>query len=463
MSTTTLPRAVDAVTAALRGQVVRPGDAGYDMARAVFNANIDRSPAAVAYCGDVADVIASVRACREHDALVSVRSGAHNAAGLGVWDDAICIDLSRLRGIKVDPAAKTVRVDGGCTWSDVDHATHPFGLATPSGIIGTTGVAGLTLGGGSGHLTRRCGLTIDNLISADVVLADGSFVTASAEENPDLFWALRGGGGNFGVVTSFLFRCHDVSTVMAGPVLYDLADTAEVLSWYREVLPALPEELNGFFAVMTVPPAPPFPEELAMRKVCGILWAYSGPMDRAEEALAPVRSFGRPLLDGIHDLPYPMLQGAFDGLYPPGMQWYWRGAFFTDIPDDAVAVHERFAETPSLHSTMHLYPVDGAAHRVAPEDTAFAYREATWNGVFVGVDPDPANFASVKDWAVGYSDALAPHSAGAGYVNFMMQEDGSEPVRTAYRQNYERLARIKASYDPDNFFRINQNIPPAKR
>ena len=462
MSTTMVPSAVDAVASALRGRVVRPGDDDYDTGRAVYNGNISRRPAAIAYCADVADVIAAVRTAREQGALVSVRGGGHNAAGLGVCDGGICIDLSRLRGIKVDPASKTVRVEGGCTWSDVDHATHPFGLATPSGILGTTGVGGLTLGGGSGHLTRRFGLTIDNLLAADVVLADGSFVTASADEHSDLFWALRGGGGNFGIVTSFLFRCHDVSTLMAGPVLYDVSDTGDVLRWYREVLPSLPEEINGWFAVMTVPPAPPFPEALAMRKVCAILWSYSGPMDRAEEALAPVRSFGTPLIDGIHEVPYPALQGAFDALFPPGLQWYWRGAFFSEISDAAVAVHEKYAVTPSMHSTMHMYPVDGAAHRVAPDDTAFAYREAIWNTVFVGVDPDPANFDTVKTWAQNYSDELFPHSDGGAYVNFMGAE-GEDRVKAAYRGNYDRLARIKATYDPDNFFRMNQNIPPAKR
>jgi FAD/FMN-containing dehydrogenase len=461
MTTTEQATEFEPLTAAMRGPVILPGDDGYDKARAVYNAMIDRRPAAIARCADAADVMTAVKFAGEHGLTVSVRGGGHNAAGLGVWDDALVIDLSPMRGVLVDPAAKTALVQGGCTWGDVDHATSAFGLATPSGILGTTGVAGLTLGGGTGHLSRRFGLTIDNLLSADVVLADGSYVTASEREHPDLFWALRGGGGNFGVVTSFEFRCHDVGTVVAGPVLYDIADTGDLLRWYREVQPSLPEDINGWFALLTIPPAPPFPEELWLRKACTVVWCYSGPPERADEALAPLRGFGSPLLDAVMPIPYPMLQGMFDALYPPGLQWYWRADFFNAIPDNAVAIHEQFgAELPTPHSTMHLYPIDGAVHRVGPEDTAFAYRDSGWNGVIVGVDPDPANAAKIKDWAVRYWDALHPTSAGGAYVNFMMNE-GSDRVRASYGRNYDRLARIKASYDPGNFFRINQNVKPA--
>ena len=461
MTTTAQTAAFDTLATALRGPVIQPGDEGYDAARAVYNAMIDRRPAAIARCADVADVITAVRFAGENDLTVSIRGGGHNAGGLGVWDDALVIDLSAMRGIRVDPTAKTAVAQGGCTWGDMDHATGVFGLAVPSGILASTGVAGLTLGGGTGHLTRRFGLTIDSLISADVVLADGSFVTASAQEHPDLFWALRGGGGNFGVVTSFEFRCHEVGTVVAGPVLYDIGDTTGLLRWYREILPSLPEELNGWAAVFTIPPAPPFPEELWLRKVCGIVWCYTGPAERADEVLAPVRGFGSPLLDAIMPMPYPVLQGMFDALYPPGLQWYWRADFFNEIPDQAIAVHQEFGETlPTLWSGVHLYPIDGAVHRVSADSTAFAYRDAGWNGVIVGVDPDPANTGKIKDWAVRYWEALHPTSAGGAYVNFMMDE-GTDRVRASYGPNYDRLARIKASYDPRNFFRVNQNIPPA--
>jgi len=461
MTTTAQTAAFEPLTTAMRGPVIQPGDDGYDAARTVYNAMIDRRPAAIARCADVADVITAVRFAGDHDLTVAVRGGGHNAGGLGVWDDSLVIDLSAMRGIRVDPGSKTVIAQGGCVWGDVDHATGAFGLAVPSGILGTTGVAGLTLGGGTGYLTRRFGLTIDSLLSADVVLADGSFVTASADEHPDLFWALRGGGGNFGVVTSFEFRGHDVGTVVAGPVLYDVADTAEVMRWYREIQPSLPEELNGWCAVLTVPPAAPFPEALWLRKACAIIWCYTGPVERADEVLAPVRAFGSPLLDAIMPMPYPVLQGIFDGLYPPGLQWYWRADFFNEISDQAIAVHQTFAEElPTPFSTMHLYPIDGAVHRVGAESTAFAYRDAGWNGVIVGVDPDPANAGKIKDWAVRYWEALHPTSAGGAYVNFMMDE-GTDRVRASYGRNYDRLSRIKASYDPGNVFRINQNIKPA--
>jgi FAD/FMN-containing dehydrogenase len=455
-------KTVDALTEQLRGEVIRPEDAGYDEARAVHNGTIDRRPGAIALCADVADVITAVRLAREDDALVSVRGGGHNGAGLGVCDGGLVIDLSSMRGIRVDPAAQTVRADGGCTLGDVDHATHAFGLATPSGIISSTGISGLTLGGGIGHLSRRYGLSVDNLVSADVVLADGSFVTASATDNPDLFWALRGGGGNFGVVTSLELRCHPVRNVVTGPILYDVEDAGDLLRWYREFLPGAPDDLNGFFAFMTVPPAPPFPEHLHLRNVCGIMWCYVGPPERADDVLAPVRSFGTPLLDGIHEAPFPALQTAFDGLYPPGLQWYWRADFFSEITDEAIAVHERFGKVPTMHSTMHLYPIDGAPHDADAADTAFSYRDATWAGVIAGVDPDPANLPMIEQWAVDYWEALHPHSAGGAYVNFMMDE-GDARVRATYRDNYERLAQTKAQYDPDNFFRVNQNIPPAPR
>ncbi|HEY2550645.1 MAG TPA: FAD-binding oxidoreductase [Streptosporangiaceae bacterium] len=454
----------DQLATALRGELIRPEDPGYEQARAVYNAMISKHPAAIARCRDVADVAECVRFASEHGTTIAVRGGGHNAGGLGVWDDALVIDLSLLRSTTVSPEEHTVRADGGCTWGDVDHATVAFGMATPSGIIGTTGVGGLTLGGGIGHLARRFGLAVDNLLSADVVLADGSFVTASADSHPDLFWALRGGGGNFGVVTSFTFRCHDIGengVIIGGPVLYDLADTPEVLRWYRELLPSLPEELNGWPALMTVPPAPPFPEELHGRKVCGIVWSYTGPHNRADEVLAPVRSFGSPLLAGLQEMPFNMLQGAFDALYPKGLQWYWRADFFNEITDEAIETHLRFAEQlPTGHSTMHMYPIDGAVARVPSDATAFAYRDGGWAGVIVGVDPDPANAERIAKWTRDYWKALHPTSAGGGYVNFLMNE-GQDRVRASYRGNYDRLSRVKQRYDPDNLFRINQNIQPA--
>ncbi|HZQ64572.1 MAG TPA: FAD-binding oxidoreductase [Gaiellaceae bacterium] len=445
----------------LHGEVIEPDDPGYDEARKVYNGMIDKRPAAIARCADQGDVIQAIRYGRERGLDIAIRGGGHNGGGLGTVDDGLVIDLSGIRGVHVDPKTATVRVAGGSLLRDVDHATAAFGLAVPAGIIGTTGAGGLTLGGGIGHLTRRSGLTIDNLLSADVVLADGSVVTASEDEHPDLFWALRGGGGNFGVVTSFTFRGHPVDTVVAGPMLWSLDRSAEILRAYREFIPSAPRELNGFFAFLTVPPAPPFPEELHLQKMCGVIWCYSGPASEADAALAPARDWAPVALDGVQPMPLPMLQGAFDGLYPPGDQWYWRADFVTEIPDEAVERNVEFGEKlPTWKSTMHLYPIDGAVHDVGESDTAWAYRNARWSQVMVGVDPDPANAEALRTWAVDYWEALHPYSAGGAYVNFMMDE-GQDRVKATYGKNYDRLVQVKKTYDPDNVFHVNQNIVPA--
>jgi len=446
----------------LRGELIEPKDAGYEEARKVYNAMISRTPALVAKCADVADVIAAIQFGRQHGVKVSIRGGGHNAGGLGVCDDGLVIDLSRIKYVHVDPATKTVRVGGGCTWGDVDHATHAFGLAVPSGIISTTGVGGLTLGGGLGHLTRKYGLTIDNLLAADVVLADGRFVVASAKENPDLFWAIRGGGGNFGVVTSFLFQAHPVHTVCAGPMFWEMADAEDILKWYREFIAQAPEEISGFFAFQTVPPAPPFPEALHFQKMCGIVWCFNGSQDEANRLLAPLRSFRPPAFEFFGPMPYPMLQSMFDDLYVPGLQWYWKADFVKELTDAAIGLHiKNGSKLPTLHSTMHLYPVNGAAHRVGKDDTPWGYRDAVWSQVIVGVDPDPANKDQITAWARNYWEALHPFGAGGAYINFMMEGEGEERIRATYRHNYERLAQVKAKYDADNFFRVNQNIRPS--
>jgi FAD/FMN-containing dehydrogenase len=454
------PAAVDALKGALRGRLVQPADPDYDTTRSVYNGMIDKRPALIARCAGVADVIRSLAFGRDHGLLIAVRGGGHNGGGLGTCDGGLVIDLSLMRGIRVDPATRTARVEGGCMVGDVDHATHAFGLAAPFGILSTTGVAGLTLGGGIGHLSRKCGLSIDNILEVDVVLANGTLVTATSDKNADLFWAIRGGGGNFGIVTSFLFQLHPIRNVFAGPTFYPIERSAEVLRWYREFIPGAPEELNGFFAFVTVPPAPIFPAELHMKKMCGVVWCYCGPADRAEQVLKPIREFGPPAMYGVGEMPLPVLQSLFDPLYPPGLQWYWRADFVNTISDAAIAEHGRFGSSlPTMHSTMHLYPIDRAVHRVAKDDTAFAYRDAQWAQVMVGVDPDPAKAATLKDWTIKYWEALHPHSAGGAYVNFMMDE-GQDRVRATYRDNYDRLARIKQKYDPNNLFRVNQNIVP---
>jgi hypothetical protein len=445
----------------LRGELIEPTDAGYDEARKVYNAMIHRKPRLIALCADVADVIAAIHFARKNHLLVSVRGGGHNAGGLGVCDDGLVIDLSGIKYVHVDPAARTVRVGGGCTWGDVDHATHAFGLAVPSGIIGTTGVGGLTLGGGMGHLTRQYGLTIDSLLAADVILADGRFVTASADENTDLFWAIRGGGGNFGVVTSFLFQAHPVSTVCAGPMLWDLDRAAEIMKWYREFIAQAPQEINGFFAFLTVPPGPPSPEELHFKKMCGIVWCYNGGLQQANQILGPLRSFQPPAFEFFAPMPFPTLQGMFDGLYTPGLQWYWKADFVNQLGDEAIALHIKHgSQLPTLHSTMHLYPVNGAAHKAGQNDTPWSHRKAVWSEVIVGVDPDPANKERITSWAKEYWEALHPFGAGGGYVNFMMEGEGEDRIRATYEGNFDKLVQIKAKYDPDNFFRVNQNIRP---
>jgi FAD/FMN-containing dehydrogenase len=444
---------------ALRGELIYLGHEDYEKACTIYNAMIDKKPALIARCVNVADVITSVNFAREQDMLLAIRSGGHNGPGLGTCDDGLVIDLSPMKGIRVDPQNRTATVQAGCTWGDVDHATHAFGLAVPSGLISTTGVGGLTLGGGLGHLTRKCGLTIDNLLEADLVLADGSFVTANAEENSDLYWAIRGGGGNFGVVTSFKYRLHPIKNIVGGPTLWPLEQAPEVMRWYRNFITQAPENLNGFFAFMEVPPAPPFPEELYNKKMCGIVWCYAGPLEKADEIFAPVQEVGTPALHGVQEMPYPALQTAFDALYPPGMQWYWKADFVTKLSDEAIEEHLKFSEVPTLFSTMHLYPVNGAAHKVGKNDTAWSFREANWGMVIVGVGDNPDNNDQMINWARDYWDAVHPYSSGGAYVNMIMDE-GDQRLRDSYRDNYDRLAEIKTKYDPENLFRVNQNIPP---
>lgn len=445
----------------LRGGLIRPADEGYDEARRVYNGMIDRRPALIARCVDTADVQAAVNFAREHDLLLAVRGGGHNGAGLGTCDDGLVVDLSPMKGIRVDPAAGTVRVEGGCTWGDVDHATYPFGLAVPTGFISTTGVGGLTLGGGLGYLTRRYGLTIDNLLGVDMVLANGRFVTANADEHADLFWAVRGGGGNFGVVTSFLFRGCPVSTVFGGPMFWELEHARTVMRYWRDLILTGPEELNGWFGFHTVPPVDMFPVEHHLKKMAVVTWCYTGDLNDAELVFKPMREVAPLAMDFAGPIPMPALQSMFDGLYPPGLQWYWNADFFTELSDEVIDLHVKHgAELPTVHSTMHLYPINGAAQRVGRNDTAWSFREANFAQVIVGVDPDPASNERMIRWSKGYWEMLHPASAGGAYINMIMDE-GQARVQAAYRDNYPRLVRIKAKYDPQNLFRVNQNINPG--
>ena len=450
----------EALTSRLRGRVLNASEPDYDGVRALYNGMIDKHPRLIAQCVDAADVAETVRFARQTGIDLAVRGGGHNGPGLGSVDDGLMLDLSAMRGVIVDPDARTARVPGGSLAGDVDHATSAYDLAAPFGIIASTGVGGLTLGGGVGNLTRKLGLSIDNLLGADVVLADGSFVHANETEHPDLFWALRGGGGNFGVVTAFTFRLSPVPPIVGGVTLWTLDRAPEILRFYRDFLPSAPDDLGGWFAFLTVPPVAPFPPELQLQKVCGVVWCYGGPPEQADDALRPVREL-RPALDGLMTMPVATLNSAFDPLYPAGDQWYWRADFFDRLSDEAIEAHVEFAHRlPTPQSTMHLYPVDGAASRVPSDATAWAYRDARWAQVMVGVDHDPAKADELKEWTVAYWEALHPHSMGGAYVNMMMEE-GDERIKATYRGNYERLAQVKRTYDPDNLFHVNQNIAPA--
>jgi FAD/FMN-containing dehydrogenase len=464
MSTTV--QALESARTELKGfgdRLIGPNDSRYDEARTVFNAMIDKRPALIVRCESANDVAAAIRFARDHDLTIAVRGGAHNGAGLASVDDGVVIDLSPMKAISVDPQARTVRVSAGCVWGEVDAATQPHNLAVPSGVVSSTGVSGLTLGGGMGHLSRRHGLTIDNLLSATLVLADGAQVTTSPDEHPDLFWAIRGGGGNFGVVTEFTFRAHPVETIIGGPTFWPIERADELLAAYREWLPSQPRNVTGFFNFHTIPPVKEaFPEELHLRQVCGIVWCIDATDAEAEKAMAPMLSVAEPLLHGAGRIPLAALNSAFDGLYGPGDQWYWRGDFVREIADEAIPLNREWNQRmPGFKAGTHFYPIDGAVHDVKPDDTAFAYRDAVWSQVFIGCDPDPASAQAVRDWTVGYWEAVHPYAAGAAYVNFMMDDEGQARVKATYGSNYPRLQRIKAEYDPENVFRVNQNIEPA--
>ncbi|TPK88346.1 FAD-binding oxidoreductase [Mesorhizobium sp. B2-4-17] len=447
----------------LRGELILREDGGYDEARRVYNGMIDKRPLLIARCADVADVITAVAYARDNDLLVAVRSGGHNGAGLGICDNGLVIDLSMMKGVHVDPKTRTVRVAPGCTSGDVDHATHPFGLAVPFGIVSTTGVAGLTLGGGTGYLTRKYGLTIDNLIEADLVLADGSLVTASKSDNPDLFWALRGGGGNFGVVTSFLFQAHPVDMIFGGPVFWEAKDAPAVMRTYRDYLPEAPEELGAFVGLKSVPSTDPFPREYWGKRVCAIISCYNGTEEDGRKAMAPLLdTLPPPIFNWMGVMPFPALQSLFDPLLPKGLQWYWKGDFVKSLPDEAIATHiAQAAQAPSELSLMHLYPIDGAVRRVGKDETAWNARDASWSMVIAAIDPDPGKAAELIEWARNYWASIHPHNGEGGYVNFMMDDEGEQRLRASYGANYERLSQVKRTYDPSNVFRVNQNIKPA--
>ncbi len=448
---------------ALRGQLIGREDRDYDTARQLYNAAIDKRPLLIARCLDAADVVAAVNFGRDNGLPIAVRGGGHSGPGLGSVDDGLVIDTSMLRGVRVDPRSSTVRVGAGCVTGDVDHATHAFGLAVPFGIISTTGVAGLTLSGGHGYLSRQYGLASDNLLEADVVLADGSFVTASETDHPDLLWGLRGGGGNFGVVTSFLFRAHPAKMIYGGPIAWELSDAAGIMRWYREFQQSAPVEFCVFLGLQAIPPSAPFPEEHWNKKICVLMLVHNGAPDAAErDAQALREALPKPIIDWAGPMPYTTAQSLFDGLYPAGLQWYWKGDFVKTLSDAAISAHlEQAAKRTSTLSAMHLYPVDGAVHRPARDASAWNTRDATWSMVIVAADPDPARLAELRQWGRAYWEAVHPYDMAGAYPNFMMDDEGQARLMASYGDNYPRLVALKQKFDPKNLFHVNHNIRPV--
>jgi FAD/FMN-containing dehydrogenase len=451
---------LDDLRALVRGSVVGPDDDGYEEARVVYNAMIDRRPAAVVRAANAGDVMAAVDFARENGLDLAVRGGGHSVPGFGTCDGGVVIDLSGMRGVRVDPATSTARAEGGATWGDFNAATYPFGLATTGGIISTTGVGGLTLGGGIGYLTRGFGLSLDNLVSADVVTADGRFQTASERENADLFWALRGGGGNYGVVTSFEFRLHPVKDIYGGPMFFELSEVANVLEFFRSYIADAPEEMGAFPAFQIAPPLPFIPEDRHGDTFVAMVACWAGPLEQGESALKPFHDVAPVVAEFVGPMPYPALNSAFDALVPPGLQHYWKASFVKELTDDGIAAHQRYGpEVPVVNSTVHIYPINGAAHRVASDATAFAYRDANFATVIAGMWPDPSQNEANTKWVRDYYDAISPHSEAGGYINFMAGDD-QDRIKANYKGNYDRLVEIKRKFDPDNLFHLNQNISP---
>jgi FAD/FMN-containing dehydrogenase len=453
--------AVQGLGARMLGDVLRPADGEYDDVRRVWNGMIDRYPALIARCRGAADVIEAVNFAREHDLPASIRGGGHNVAGSAVADGVVMIDLSSMRGVFVDPSARTVRVQGGAIWAEVDRETQIHGLATPGGVVSDTGVAGLTLHGGYGHLRRKYGLSIDNLLSVDIVTADGKLRRCSADENPDLFWAVRGAGGNFGVVTSFEFRLHSIGpeVFMCAPA-YAAADAPQVLPKWRDFMATAPDEVTSMALFWSVPPG--FPEEMVGTPVLILAAVYAGPASDGEAVMQPLRELATPVIDLSHAQPYVTLQNAFDPFFPKGARYYWKSLYADDLGDDTIESLCRIAaERASPLSTVEIWHSGGAMHRVGPEETAFGRRDARYMLSFSASWSDPAGDAANVGWSRASWASMAPRTTGRSYLNFPgFAEEKEDMIRAAYGSNYERLAELKSIYDPTNLFRINHNIRP---
>ena len=433
------------------GELIQPADSGYEKARSIWNAGIDKHPGIIARCAGVADVIAAVNFARENELRVAVRGGGHNVGGRALCDDGIVIDLSNMKGIHVNAKKHTARVQGGATLGDLDRETHVFGLAVPTGIISKTGIAGLALGGGVGWLVRKYGLTCDNVLSFDIVTADGKPRVASADENQDLFWALRGGGGNFGVVTSFEFRVHPVSTVLGGLIMYPRERAVEVLRFYRGFTQSAPEELTAYAALLHTPDGVP---------AVAVIACYCGDLAAGEQVLRPLRNFSSPIADTIQPMPFPQMQTLLDAAFPDGNYNYWKSTFLREFGDDAIAVlveHANRATSPLSGVVIEYY--GGAASRVGVSETAFAQRQAQYSIAFLAQWTNPAESQLHIEWARALADSIRPFSSGAYYLNYL-DEEGEDTIKAAFGLNHARLTTIKKKYDPTNFFCLNQNIKP---
>ena len=468
IQTTQAPRlkanAFDELRRSFRGELLLPASPGYDTARRIWNGAIDRHPACIARCTGVADVVAAVRFARERDLLVAVRSGGHGVAGYAVCDGGLVIDLSPMKGIRVDPKARTARAEAGVLWGELDRETQLYGLATVGGIVTHTGIAGLTLGGGIGWLMRKFGATVDNLLSVDLVTADGDVMTASESVNADLFWGVRGGGGNLGIVTSFEYRLHPVGpTVLAGPIFYPLEDAPEVLRFYREFAAAAPDELTTIFNLRVAPPLPFLPQEVHGKPIVMVGACYAGSPQEGSEVVRPLKEFGSPIIDLLEPKPYLALQSMFDASARHGWHYYWKSVELPPLTDEAIdTLVEHASVLTSPKSYCIVFQLGGALNRVGAEDTAYSQREAAHNvninAVWTEDDPEPERHIA---WARDFFAAMQPHTSGRVYVNFLGDE-GQDRVRAAYgERNYERLARLKRVHDRTNFFRLNQNIQPG--
>ncbi len=451
---------IDQLREQVRGTVTTPGDEGYDEARTVYNAMIDRRPAAIVGALDAADVAVAVDFARESQSALAIRGGGHSVPGFGTIDDGVVIDLSGMRTVTVDPAKRTARAQGGATWGDFNDATHEHSLATTGGIISTTGVAGLTLGGGIGYLTRGHGLACDNLVGAEVVTADGRTVHASADENADLLWALKGGSGNFGVATALEFALHPLSDIYGGPMFFELEHAADILAGFRDFIVDAPEQFGGFPAFQIAPPLPFIPEERHGDTFIAFVACWAGPLEEGEAIIGKINDVAPVVAEHVGPMPYPAINGAFDALVPAGLQHYWKANFVRELSDEAIAAHVQYGpRVPVVNSTMHVYPINGAVHRFGPEDAAFGHRDATFAPVIAGMWPDPADNEANTAWVKEYHAATAPYSEEGGYVNFMASDD-QDRVRANYGANYDRLVAVKRQYDPHNLFHHNQNITP---